>query len=279
MSLYADDSALIFSQKDPDLIASTLSTELDSCKRWLIDNKLSLHVGKTECILFGSTRNLRKVVDFRVTCGGQLVNRVTTVKYLGVQLDENMSGSIHALDVIKKCAGRISFLYRNAGVLNFHCRKLLCAALIAPYLDYCCSSWYSGLSAKLRKKLDVIQRRMVRFIFSMEPRSHIGTENLRELSWLSLSDRVRFFKLQHVFKIRLGLSLDYLGCKFEPFAHSYNTRGNSLNYRISRELASCRSSFAFSAVTNWNSLPMQVKCCSSLSSFRTKLKEHFMSFY
>ena len=82
LSLYADDSALIFSHTDPTVIASTLSNELSSCKSWLIDNKLSLHVGKTECILFGSPKRLKRVRDFSVSCDGQLVNRVSSVKYL-----------------------------------------------------------------------------------------------------------------------------------------------------------------------------------------------------
>ena len=54
--LYADDSALIVSGKDTDFIANKLSHELESCRQWLVDNKLSLHLGKTECILFGSKK-------------------------------------------------------------------------------------------------------------------------------------------------------------------------------------------------------------------------------
>ena len=41
LSLYADDSVLLFSHKDPNVIADRLSTELSNCKRWLVD-KLSL---------------------------------------------------------------------------------------------------------------------------------------------------------------------------------------------------------------------------------------------
>ena len=55
--LYADDSALLVEGKDPNLIAETLSNELNSCRHWLIDNKLSLHLGKTEAILFGSKKD------------------------------------------------------------------------------------------------------------------------------------------------------------------------------------------------------------------------------
>ena len=54
--LYADDSALIVSGSNPQSIVDTLSKELESCRQWLMDNKLLLHLGKTESILFGSTR-------------------------------------------------------------------------------------------------------------------------------------------------------------------------------------------------------------------------------
>ena len=50
VSLYADDSGLLVSGKDPTIIADKLSQELENCRQWLIDNKLSLHLGKTEAI-------------------------------------------------------------------------------------------------------------------------------------------------------------------------------------------------------------------------------------
>jgi hypothetical protein len=65
LALYADDSALIVSGPDPGKVAEFLSTELSSCKSWLIDNRLSLHMGKTESIWFGTSRRL-KGADFLV---------------------------------------------------------------------------------------------------------------------------------------------------------------------------------------------------------------------
>ena len=82
LSLYADDSALLFSHTDAGTIANHLSHELSMCKKWLVDNKLSLHVGKTECLLFGSKRKLSKVGNSHVFGDGTLVERVEWVKYL-----------------------------------------------------------------------------------------------------------------------------------------------------------------------------------------------------
>ena len=52
--LYADDSALLVSGKDVAEIEAALNVEHEAVQEWLVDNKLSLHLGKTESILFAS---------------------------------------------------------------------------------------------------------------------------------------------------------------------------------------------------------------------------------
>ena len=52
--LYADDAALLIHGKNLKDIESSLSSELEIVNEWLISNKLSLPLGKTESILFGS---------------------------------------------------------------------------------------------------------------------------------------------------------------------------------------------------------------------------------
>ena len=95
LSLYADDSALVYSGSDPAEVASFLSSELGICRTWLIDNRLSLHLGKTECILFGPRRRLAAGVDFHIAVGNTAVGRATCVKYLGVQLDQFLDFTVH----------------------------------------------------------------------------------------------------------------------------------------------------------------------------------------
>ena len=281
LALYADDSALIFSHTDIDVIRDTLSSELGNCYQWLLDNKLSLHIGKTECIVFSSNRRARTVGGFDVTCGETVVKRVDTVKYLGVQLSRNMDGKEQAESVIKCCASRLSFLYRKAAFLDLEARKILTSALIQPHLDYCVSSWYEGVPKALKAKLDVIQRRMVRFIYSRHAMDHVGTRDLKLLSWLTIPDRVRYFKMVHVFRIRAGLAPNYLSEHFRPVSavHSYGTRSQSYDFHISKEISMARTSFAYSAISNWNALPESLKGIQSLSHFKSKLKSYLLSCY
>ena len=107
LSLYADDSTLIASGKSVDSLSSFLTHQLESCSKWLVDNKLSLHVDKCESIIFGSKRKIKQCENFAVTCFGTPVRRVSSVKYLGVMLDENLDGEAHACGIIKKVSSRL----------------------------------------------------------------------------------------------------------------------------------------------------------------------------
>ena len=130
-----------------------LSEELESCMKRLMDNKLSLHLGKTESILFGSKKKLKNIESFEVRCGEEIIKHVKSVKYLGVQIDDDLSGSSIVKETIKKANTRLKFLYRNKNLIDFKCCKILCSALKQCHFDYSCSSWYPGINKGLMDKL------------------------------------------------------------------------------------------------------------------------------
>ena len=284
LSLYADDSTLIASGKSVDLLSSFLTRQLESCSKWLVDNKLSLHVDECESIIFGSKRKIKQCENFAVTCFGTPVRRVSSVKYLGVMLDENLDGETHACSIIKKVSSRLSFLYRNSHFLDFQSKRTLCTALVQPILDYCSCSWYSGLNASLKHKLDALQRKLVRYIFNLDVRSHIDSSHFRQLGWLKIEDRVRFFKLVHAFRIHKGLAPQYV-CDFftrSSSVHSYNTRGSQTDYFISRDDTRASfmiNSFTYTAKLEWNRLPPELKKLSKLEVFKTKTRAHLFESY
>ena len=59
---------ILFAQQDPNLVSQKLGKVMESCATWLVDKKLSLHLGKTECMIFGSKRKLKQVNSFSVRC-------------------------------------------------------------------------------------------------------------------------------------------------------------------------------------------------------------------
>ena len=79
--LYADDSVLLYSNPDPKYIEEKLSEQLSTCVDWMTDNKLSLHLGKTESISFCSKSSSKKSFEFKVTHNNQAIKRKESVKY------------------------------------------------------------------------------------------------------------------------------------------------------------------------------------------------------
>ena len=183
--LYADDSVLIVSDRQPNVISNKLSRELSSCNQWLIDNKLSLHVGKTECIIFGSRRKLNRLNGFSVTYESNEIKGKKSVKYLGVVIDQCLSGDTMANSVISKTLGKLKFLYRYKSCLDQTLRKNLCMALLQCHLDYCSTTWYPTLSSKLKNKLQTTQNKIVRYILNFNHREHVGQTELDSLKFLN----------------------------------------------------------------------------------------------
>ena len=70
--------------------------------KWLVGNKLSLHMGNTECILFCSKRKLRKINNFSVKCNGRTIKAQHSVKYLGLTLDDQLTGEAVVNSIVRK---------------------------------------------------------------------------------------------------------------------------------------------------------------------------------
>ncbi len=109
------------------MISETLSENLETCNDWLIDNRLSLHLSKTEAMFCGTKCKIKNKEGFEVKCKKTTINSTTEVKYLGVKIDETLSGKGIIDTILKKCNGRIKFLYTQA--------RCFPTALKRPYVN------------------------------------------------------------------------------------------------------------------------------------------------
>ena len=221
--------------------------------------------------MFGTHRKL-KGVGFNVKCGDADVKRVTSVKYLGVILDETLNFREHASAILKKANAKLSFLYRCAPSLNSGHRRLLCSALINSGVEYCCSAWFPGLLEEFRGRLATLQRKMVRYVRDFGPREHIEDIHVWDLGWMPFHRKVDFFKAMHVFKVKKSAAPSYLSHNFRLVSdtHTHSLRQSDRNF----SLAACPfppKSFTCSATVLWNSLPADLKATESYAVFRKGL--------
>ena len=92
--LYADDSVLLFTHKNVDVINDQLNRDFNSLCDWFVDNKLSIHFGedKTKSILFTSKNKIKKVGGLSINHGDIQIKQHSKVTYLGCILHEDLSG-------------------------------------------------------------------------------------------------------------------------------------------------------------------------------------------
>ena len=107
MHNFADDTNILFSDKNPKLIAKILNKEFKFVFEWLCANRLSINVTKTEFIIF---RLPRKPFNQRIVLklNGIKIFQSPKIKYLGVILDQFLRWNHHINELTEKLNARLA---------------------------------------------------------------------------------------------------------------------------------------------------------------------------
>ena len=61
--MFADDTSLSYATGSPGELESVINSELESLQTWLVTNKLSLNIAKTEFMTIGSRQRIAVTHD------------------------------------------------------------------------------------------------------------------------------------------------------------------------------------------------------------------------
>ena len=249
--LFADDSNLFISGRDPDLFMRTMNNELKEISLWLKANKLSLNIKKTHFMIFSSKNKSHPNVCINID--GETINETAKTKFLGVIIDNKLSWKDHILYISGKLA-------RGTGVLLKVRRYLMKETLISlyysfvyPYLIYCNHVW--GLACKTHMNtLFLLQKRIIRIIAGVNRRSHTDPI-FKELKLLKCNDINTYLigRLMHrIYNGDITLLQSYF--KKNKEVHQYGTR--QINHYhvppVKTELG--KSALRFHGVVIWNKI-------------------------
>ena len=87
--LFADDTNILFSQKDFNLLAETLHSEMCKLTQWCRANK-QLTFKKSNFVVF-RPRQRRQTLDLFTQIDNNTIDCVKEIVFLGVILDEHLS--------------------------------------------------------------------------------------------------------------------------------------------------------------------------------------------
>ena len=89
---FADDTNLLYVNKDPCVISDVINSELKLVTDWLRANKLSLNESKTKLYFLEIyTINKRNLTLSNIKVNGHLLTLAKSVTYLGIEICETLS--------------------------------------------------------------------------------------------------------------------------------------------------------------------------------------------
>ena len=182
--MYADDTHLSYADKDLNIVQSSLNEDLLNISKWLIANKLTLNMTKSECMLFGSRQKLNALTASPVlSINGTPVNQVWTSISLRVLIDANLTWGSHIEKLAKKIASGAPATKQVRQFVPPATLHLIDKALIQPHFDYCNVVWGScGI-------------KLARWQNSKTPKSCSASSNFLKL-WRRCIAAVPKFKLE-----------------------------------------------------------------------------------
>ena len=185
--MFADDTN-ISSAGSIEKLETQLNIELDKIYRWLVANRLTLNVSKTEYMIIASRHNLGKIdKDPVIKIGSETVNRVHTSKNLGVIIDDKLKWKTQIDSISKKVSRGNGAIKLIKPYVPKKCLTRVYNALVQPCFDYCSLVW-QNCKLELQSKLQKLQNRAARIITgdNWEIRSK---DVLDKLNWLPLNQR------------------------------------------------------------------------------------------
>ena len=174
---------------------------------------------------------------------------------------------------------KLKLLYRKNRILTSELRRLLCNAIMQPHFDYACSAWYPNFTQKLKKKLQAMQNKYIRFCIQLDKMSAISHKEFKDLNWLPVITRFEKCVISIVFKFINGNCPYYLNevFKFAPKGN-ISLRNNFVKLkRPFRNIDTGQKALSFIDPSFWNQIPETLKKTDNLNTFKHNLKKHFFS--
>ena len=258
LSAYADDVKLY------GIVSATesLSKDISAVMSWCSANSMTLNVEKCGVIHFGKNNTHHNYV-----LSNSILPPVDHYKDLGILIDSRLSFKYHTAFLRKKSFHLCKIVLKSFSTRNFQLMSRVFKTYIIPKLVYG-APFYSPHSIESINQLEKIQRKFTKSVFFAKFHGDYASR----LALLDLEPvELLFIKsgLLYIYKV-LHSGSQYRSIL--PPLISSRTRNSSLKFTVPLCKSEFRRSpFPINVISIWNSLPLSLLSCTSLSSFRQGL--------
>ena len=222
--MFADATDLFYSNKDINTLFKIANEELNEINEWFRANKLSINAGKTKYIFFHKQQDGKKVPQKlpMLVLNNTTLERVNSIKFLGVVLDENINWNRHIELVENKISKNIDKLYRASVYLDKESLKSIYFAFIHSYISYCNIAW-AGTSKTKLNRIFTNQKHAFRIIHNESKYVH-SKPLMQKMNALNVYQINIFQILRFIHKHKLNKNPKIFANSFNKIEHKYLTK-------------------------------------------------------
>ena len=155
----------------------------------MASNKLTINYSKTKFMIVRSNK-LENIQSFTVSIDGNLIERVNCFKYLGVDIDDNLSWKTHIHSLESELSRLSGFICKLRHYVSFDCLKNFYFAKVYSKLQYAILAW-SGIPDSVMYKLNILHNNIIRVMTlkHMPQQIRLSTKTLfKSVNLLQLKD-------------------------------------------------------------------------------------------
>ena len=131
---FADDTNIYCSSENLNDLELILNQELNTVAEWMKSNRLALSILKTNFVLFHFKR-LKPYKSLNLKIDGVNIHEVSTVKYLGVTFDSNLTWKNHVNELCLKLSKTVGIFSKLRYYVNVDILIMLYYSLIYSFLS------------------------------------------------------------------------------------------------------------------------------------------------
>ena len=236
-------------------------------------NKLKLNVKKCEFLVVGTRSKLNRLdPNIHLLVESIPILRVSSCKYLGVILDENLSWNQHINEIRRKVLFKLYILRRIRPIITQRQAELFYKSMIQCHFDYC-DIVYANTGVTNLRKLQTLQNKSLKTVLRKDPR--FPTDQLFILLKLdNILERFKKRTLIVMHQIFYNNAPNPILHFFEKRNPVYNTRHSFHNFALPKGQTNYKiRSLSYRGAKCWNTILQEQKSIEN----KNVLRKHNMS--
>ena len=278
ISIFADDTAIYFECSNKDELTRIGSIIMSDLDKWFNANLLTLNTDKSFFCIFRKRTKIRNIPD-KINFNNKSISRTTSIKYLGITIDEFLNWNNHISSLCKSLKSFFSVFYNIRDYLFLENCKTIYYTMVYSKIRYGISV-YGFTKNENMNKLQVLQNKLLKVLTGKEMRYPTSILH-NELHVLQVKDVLKQEITSFVNKYlnnQLPTIFEGYYKKFSEI-HDHNTRGSTNTLKIPKHKTELgRKTVKIYGCTAWNELSNETKSIVNQKSFRKAIKEDILPY-